>query len=148
MDRRTLVSWSYMAFGAVGALAIELTPVLILGRPQAHAPFNPGAVALLCLGVAGGSAWMIIFATLGFRRLDEFVREASKFAWYWGSAVGIAVSAPIFVFVSMGGLHWVSPSVPAGAHLARAFQLGYTLPLFAQVGGFLAFRAWWALAKR
>ena len=93
-------------------------------------------------------AWNVVFAWLAFRAQDEFVQTASKFAWYWGGLMGLAVTLPIFAFIAWGGLHWLAPSIPVGTGLMRAMLLGYMLPVGGQLIGFLVVRAWWSATKR
>jgi hypothetical protein len=146
-QRRALMRWVYAALGIAGATAIVVAPRLL--APQRHAAADPVWIVTVTIAAALAMAWAIAFAALAFRRLDEFQQAASKFAWYWGGSIGIGVSLPIYVFVLLGGLHWLDPArFHLGADLALAFRLGYGLAM-ASIGlGFLAGLAFWRLTRR
>jgi hypothetical protein len=94
----------------------------------------------------------VVFATLAFRTQDEFTQEASKFAWYWGGAIGAAASAPAYTFIAFGGLRLLgfTSTLPPRAGLAalHAFQLGYLLLAVSLMLGFAGARFWWSLSRR
>ena len=141
-ERRTLQSWAYRAVAVVGAL-----PILFLPRIIFHGtPPGGGAVAtaVTIASLAAGLAWASWFAIASFRRADEFVRERSKFAWYWGSLIGIVVAVLIFGLIALGGLPWVV----SGRDAIHGFKLGMLLPIAAQLLGFFAMSAWWRATKR
>ena len=146
-ERRTLMRWVYGALGIVGAAAIAVAPRLF--APGRHVAPDPVWIVTVTIAATLAMAWAIAFAVLAFRRLDEFQQTASKFAWYWGGSIGIAISLPIYVFVLLGGLHWLDPArFHLGADLAVAFRLGYGLAV-ASIGiGFLAALAFWRLTRR
>jgi hypothetical protein len=145
--RRALMRWVYVALGIVGATAIIVAPRLF--APGRHAPPDPAWIVTVTIAATVGIAWAMAFAVLAFRRLDEFQQAASKFAWYWGGSIGIGVSLPIYVFVLLGGLHWLDPSrFHLGADLALAFRLGYGLAMSSVGIGFFAALAFWRLTRR
>ena len=146
-DRRRLRAWAYLAAALIGGIAIAEAPLVLVGRPVVHGVVDPGRVVVWTIATALAMAWAVVFAVLLFRNQDEFGRQASQVGWYWGASLGLAVSAPVFVFVALGGLHGLWPGVPAGRDLARAFVAGYYLPILLQVAGFLAVRTWWRLSK-
>ena len=141
--------WVYASIGIGGGLALLLLPLLVIGpaRPHAIVEINPVRV-LAFTAAAAAIGWVFAFTWLVFRQSDEFTREGSKFAWYWGGLIGIAASVPLYVFIALGGLHWLDSASPVGRELARAFVTGYCVLLFPQVAGVLAVSAWWWLAKR
>lgn len=146
-DRR---AWAYALIAVGGAFAIMLLPVLILGpgHPQRTVVIDPARIVLTTASTVLAVAWGSWFTWLSFRRFDEFLREGSKFAWYWGGLLGIAVSAPLYVFIGLGGLHWLDPTRPVGLELLRAFILGYCILLFPQALCFLGVYVWWKRTKR
>ncbi len=146
-DRR---AWAYGGAAVGGGWAIMLLPLLILGPGHLHGPvvINPTRVVLTTLAAVLAVAWACWFARLSFIHFDEFLQEGSKFAWYWGGLLGIAVSAPLYVFIALGGLHWLDPARPVGLELFRAFVLGYCVLLFPQVLCFLGVYVWWKQTKR
>ncbi|HXA38748.1 MAG TPA: hypothetical protein VNW53_07105 [Phenylobacterium sp.] len=146
LDRRTLQSWAFVAVAVGGAIPILFLPNLLASGP--HAPGDAETVLSNTACTVLALAWACVFAVLGFRRADEFVQQRSKFAWYWGSLIGIVVAAPLFVFVGLGGLRLLDPAASVGRDLARAFMLGVTLPLAAQVLGFAGVTLWWKATKR
>ncbi len=115
---RTLRSWGFIAVGAVGAVAVMFVPLSLFGPPHLPIYRDPTRLVVMSIMAAIAMAWNLVFAWLAFRAQDEFVQTASKFAWYWGGLIGLAVSMPIFAFIAWGGLHWLGPSVPVGAPLA------------------------------
>ncbi len=149
-SERTLRSWGWMAVAAVGGLVIWVGPVILLLH---HGAFGLTDTARLFVRVVAASlamAWAVVFAALGYRAQDEFTREASKFAWYWGGALGVGVSAPIYVFVALGGLRLIGAGPPPDARRAAtlAFEAGYLLMGLSLVVGFAVARIWWAVSKR
>jgi len=147
-ERRQWVVWGNMVVGAVGALLI-IAPVRLI----AHGALNAeGVNPVLVLGgpVLAGAAcvWTYVFARRAFLAMDEFQKEASKFGWYWGAAVGLFAALPAYVFISFGGLHWLFPTTfHLGLDLLHAFQLGFLLPILLQLLGFLVVRTWWRANK-
>jgi hypothetical protein len=144
IDRFNLRVWRYTALAVAGAVPLWIAPMLLLNR------FAPGGTRIVAATVCciAFVAWGFVFASLGFRRADEFMRERSKAAWYWGGLLGIAATAPVYVFIAMGGLHWLNPASPVGPDLFRAFVMGYSLPIVAQLLGYFAVYAWWKATRR
>lgn len=142
MDRRTATIWTYGAVGLAGGIGLMVLPMALPGVSGPARILTWTATSALSVVWGFGLAWLL------YRKGDEFEREASKFAWHWGGTAGLAISAPIYVFVMLGGLHWLDPNRPMGRDLARAFGEGYGLAIVAQLLGFLAAYAWWKAAKR
>jgi hypothetical protein len=146
-DRRSLSRYGYVVAGLLGGWAIVFAPLMI-ERHQRGAP-SPEWIVILTASAALAMVWACIFATLAFRKLDEFQRAASKFAWYWGGTIGFAASLPVFFFTYMGGLHWLDPArFRLGADVALAFRLGYGLAAVSVTLGFFVGLAVWRIAKR
>ena len=144
IQRRTVEVWKYAGIGMLGGMAICYLPFLIAFGPG----FSGARVLAWTASSSAAMVWVFVYARLAFKRHDEFGREASKFAWYWGGTAGLAASMPLYVFIVLGGLHWIDPSRPVRVDLARAFVMGFGLPVLAQLAGFLAVLMWWRLAKR
>ncbi|HWF00495.1 MAG TPA: hypothetical protein VG248_11915 [Caulobacteraceae bacterium] len=147
-DRRQRAVWGYAATGGAGACAIFGLAYLI-----PHGPLEQGVHPLFILGVTVvmglAMAWVLVFSRKGFRRADEYAQQASKFSWYWGGTGGLLLSAPVYAFIALGGLHWLWPgSFHLGRDLLRAFMIGYGLPVVMQMAGFYAARGWWSLRRR
>ena len=149
IDRRNWGVWKFWLSAFVGALAISLAPILLFGRGGAAASVGTVRV-LIPTGLAAlAIAWAVWMASLSFRRLDEFQQQASKFAWYWGGSIGVAVSFVGFIFVGQGGMHWLDPAhYPLGRDLFRAFQWGYLLGIGTPMAGFLVARLVWKVTRR
>jgi hypothetical protein len=144
VERRTIRRWGYAAVALLGAAAIMLLPEL-LGRAS-HTPAGgvaPDELPRIVVGIT----WAIIFGLLSFLSSDEYVRERSKFAWYWGSFFGLAVSAPVLAFVGMGGLRGFGGLVATDPAVLRAMATGFAMPLAAQMIGFIVVRIWWKATK-
>ena len=148
MASRAVAKWGFIVAGAVGAIAVMITPLSLFGAPHWPIYRDPTRLALLSAAAAVAMTWNLAFNWLAFRQDDEFSQTASKFAWYWGGAVGLSASMPFCAFIAWGGLHWIAPSIAVGPDLLRAFVLGYCLPVVAQGVGFFVALAWWRASKR
>jgi hypothetical protein len=136
-----------MAAGILGAVAIIGAAKLI--APHPHGAPTPASIVTFTIASTLAGAWATVLATMAFRRLDEFQRAASKFAWYWGGTIGILVSLPVYVFVYLGGLHWLDPAhFHLGAELAFAFRLGYGLAVVSLLLGFLVGLGVWRITRQ
>ena len=147
LDRRTLQSCALALVGVGGALPILFLPKFIFGfgpHPANDPPFVITSTVCMVLGVGWGG-W---FSIASFRRADEFLQARSKFAWYWGSMVGIAAMTPLFAFAIFGGLSWIFPSLPISRGAWLTYALGMITPLIAQMVGFAAVSVWWKAAKQ
>jgi hypothetical protein len=149
-SERTLRSWGYLAIAIVGAAVIWVPPVLFLAHRGAFGLTDTTRLFVKVVAASLAMAWAVAFAALAYRAQDEFTREASKFAWYWGGAIGVGVSAPIYVFVALGGLRLIGAGPPAAASkvASLAFASGYGLMALSLAAGFAVARLWWSLAKR
>ena len=147
--RRSLI---YLLVAVVGAFLLWIPATLMLAHKGAFGLDYPTRLLIQILAATVSVAWATAFATVSFRYSDEFTQQGSMFAWYWGGAIGLAVAAPIYAFIALGGLGLVlhGPPLPPVAAVAatRAFMLGFGLPLFCQGAGFFAVRTWWRLSKR
>jgi len=144
IDRHDLRVWGYAGIALAGTLPLWVAPMLFIRQVPDGGPRILTATGCCIAAVV----WGFAFATLGFRRADEYTRERSKIAWYWGGLLGIAATAPVYVFIAMGGLHWLDPARPIGPAYFRAFVTGYSLPILAQLLGFFGVYAWWKATKR
>jgi hypothetical protein len=141
MDRRAIQSGALAAVGVVGAMPILFLPQIIF-----HGAPSPGDSSFIAVTVAcmvAGLVWAAWFAIASFRRAEEFVQERSKFAWYWGSLIGLLIAVPVFALIAMGGLPWIAN----GSDATRAFKLGMVLPIATQVAGFIVMSVWWRATK-
>jgi hypothetical protein len=138
IDRRSLKSLSYACAGVSGGIALLYIPRLL---PQID---GQGASLAEVGSVVLALAWTLYFALAGFRSAEEFARERSKFAWYWGSLIGIVTAVPVMALVALGGLPWLI----AGRSEAHALGLGMMVMLGAQLIGFVVMSAWWRATKR
>jgi len=146
-SQRSLERWGYMGAAVLGAAAIIYVPLFV--APHRRGAPDPTWIVAFTVATALAMAWTLGFATLAFRRLDEFQRAASKFAWYWGGALGLAVSLPVYSFILLGGLHWLDPThFHLGAELAFAFRLGYGLAVVSMLLGFLVALGVWRITRQ
>lgn len=139
--------WREAAIGVGGALLLIAAPLALFGPAQPD--LSAGARILgwtVCIGA--GVVWAMAFAIRIFAEADEYIRDRDKTAWLWGGLSGVAVSAPIYVFVMLGGLHWLDPTRPLGRDLGTAFSEGYGLLIVCQLAGYFAFAAWRRFAGR
>ncbi len=135
-SRREIQRIALLAVGVGGAVPIMFIPQMIFGSPGPVGSSSFAVTTTVCIALA--LAWAAWFNIASFRRSDEFIQERSKFAWYWGSLIGLATVIPIFAFVSLGGLHGLSPRFDVSRSLRQAFGYGMMLPIMAQVIGFAA----------
>jgi len=90
----------------------------------------------LCMGIV---VWICV---AWWRGADEAVREAHKWAWYWGGSTGIVV-----VMIALGLVSWdvieLAPTAVSGEP-TELIMTGVGLTLGAQLIGYLiAWAAWW-----
>ncbi len=141
-ERRALTVIGYTAVALVGGTCISLVPLFVMGPANPHRAFNVARMVVGTAGVALATGWTIYFSTRAYLALDEFQRERSKTAWYWGGLIGLGASVPPFFFIGVGGLHWLNPEIQIGFHLLRAFLIGYFLAIIPMTCGFVIARYW------
>lgn len=147
-DRRSWRIWGYALVGWLGAVVVMAGSVLIFG-PVRAGDIGTARVLLPTMAAAVAVGWAFVMAALAFRRMDEYQIAAGKFAWYWGGTAGLSVSAVAYVFIALGGLHWLDPlHFHLGRDLFRGFYVGYLVGIGFPLLGFLAVRLWWQVAKR
>jgi len=141
-NQRFLLRVTFVSAALLGGLAIVWSPLLLFGPSRPHDPLN--SVRLLTGTAACGMAmaWTLFFTLRAYHQLDEFQQDRSKNSWYFGSLIGLTLSAPPFFFIAAGGLHWVDHQIPSGIHLLRAFLIGYFLPVICMAIGFYVVRFW------
>src|ERR1700761_5198072 len=99
LERRSLQSLVLNGVAVAGGLAIMLVPdLLVLG----HAPGEGPTTTAKIIAVIASLTWTSTFSVSGFRRAEEFVQERSKFAWYWGSLMGLVIAVPLLALLSWG----------------------------------------------
>jgi hypothetical protein len=145
VDRKSLQRWSYALVGIGGGIAFVCLPQLLF--PAARPIGDPAFAAARLASVVLGIAWAGYFALQGFRRADEYNRERSKFAWYWGSLIGIVPCVPIVALAHLIGLSPVVAAASSDHGQFRAFAAGVTLPILAQLLGFGLVSLWWRIRR-
>ena len=135
--RRRLVSYA-----AILGLSLLLGAGIGLGAALIEEFGGANAVvlrlALLSLGVLVGLALCIRW----WQAADEAVREAHKWAWYWGGSCGIAVVAVLFTLSSWNVITLNIP--PYGDGPDGMLRSGSALTLGIMLAGYLtAWAAWW-----
>jgi hypothetical protein len=93
---------------------------------------------VLGLGVLAG----MLISVRWWRDADEAVREAHKWAWYWGGSTGIAVVVILFV---LSGWDLITLSIPPyGDGPDGPILSGAALTLGIMLAGYIiAWAAWW-----
>ena len=154
IDSRTRRIWAYAAIALLGGSTIAVTPILFF-RHVSNGVADP--TRIVATTIAGGLAmlWAFGFAIRGFRSMDEFMRQRSQVAWYWGGFLGLAVSFPIYSFVAGGGLQWIlspagvaAPVTYSGQVVSTAFAAGYGLLMVMEMIGFGVAWSWWRATKQ
>lgn len=139
---------AYQLTGAFGAIALMLVAVFgFAGRPGSVIG-HPGPIVVLTIAFTVAVAWNIGFQFLAYLRSDEYIRERHKFSWLWGGLTGLVVSMPICIFIALGGLHWLDPSIPIDRGELLYFTRGYVLAVLAQAIGAGIAMALWTRAKQ
>lgn len=109
-----------------------------LDMAEAGRRFGWVVVAICLLGAVIGLAVGILW----YRRADEAVREAHKWAWYWGGTVGLILPC-VALGASFLGVELISAEALARAGLT-GIQSGIVvalLPMFVCYG--IAWGVWW-----
>jgi len=136
-----------VVIGFAGFVLIA-TLLVLMQRVAGPGHSGPARIAMGTAGMAVLVLWWVYFAVRIGRSQDEYQRWAETRAWYWGGLMGLMASAPVFMFIGMGGLHLLNPLTDTGPVASRAFATGYMLPLMMQVGGASLYALWWRLARR
>lgn len=149
VERRGMSVRAYKLTGAFGAVAMMIAAaVLGFAGPRGSVLGRPGPIVSLTIAFTVAVAWNIGFQFLAYLRSDEYIRERHKFSWLWGGLAGLVVSMPICIFVSLGGLHWIDPSIPLDRDQLLYFTRGYVLPVLSQAIGAGVAMALWTRAKQ
>ncbi|HEX2815257.1 MAG TPA: hypothetical protein VHN39_02615 [Phenylobacterium sp.] len=141
LDRRSIQTYAFAAAGLIGAIPIMFLPRMMFSNPAA-ADGAYWAATVAC--VAAAMAWALWFAIAAFRRAEEFAKERSKFAWYWGGLPGVAVAALLYTLIAGGGV----PGLLDHVAPLRAFGLGMASLLVVQFFGAIVMSVWWQVTKR
>jgi hypothetical protein len=136
----------------VGALAIGFSArFLLLPASQPLRPLDPPLALAFALAAVAAWTWAGVFTWLYWRKLDEAAKEAQKFAWFFGGLLGVAVTAPVIVYLRLTGAPFLTAMT---ADLAWHGQpgvyvaLGWISLALAEVLGFLLVWAGWWWARR
>lgn len=120
----------FLTVAVIGGIGIGLSTIPVVGARNT-APDATRVIAGTLL-VAIAMAWACFFAIRAHLAQDEFERQREILASYWGGWLGIAASAPIFIFITFGGFGRLAT---LHAPPVDIFMLGYLLPtIFAGVG--------------
>ena len=147
VDRRTLQGCAFALVAVAGAIPILFLPKLLFGLGP-HPGNDPPFVLVSTACVLVGLAWAGYFSIRSFRRADEFVQSRTKFAWYWGSMIGVMAMPPLLAFAVFGGLHWIAPGLDLSRKVVTTFGFGMTATLVAQMIGFAGVSFWWRVTKQ
>jgi hypothetical protein len=130
--------------GYLGVLGLSLLVGLVVGGVAAlveaigGSAGRPLMAVILAVGVSLGMGLCVIW----WRGVDEAVREAHKWAWYWGGSAGIAFIMILFVLSSWDVITLNIPAYDEGPN--GALLSGVAITLGAQgVGYLVAWAAWW-----
>ncbi|HEX4097360.1 MAG TPA: hypothetical protein VHX64_11570 [Caulobacteraceae bacterium] len=152
VEHRTRRVWGYLAIAVAGGAVIAFAAKwVLLSKGLLGLDYDARALVMV-FGAALAMVWTMTFSVLSFHSSDEFKQRGSMIAWYWGGTAGLAVAAPIYVFIMLGGLTMIGLEprlTPAVASVAtRCFMMGFMLPVLLQIAGFFAVRTWWRASKR
>lgn len=130
---------SYAALlGASVLVGIGVGAASALIKAFGGAASVPLQFALMCVGAAAVLAICIRW----WRNADEAVREAHKWAWYWGGSAGIGL---VMILFGLSSWDLIQLSVPPyGEGPDGLILTGVILTLGAQLVGYLvAWATWW-----
>lgn len=122
-------------------LLVGLAVGMIAGLINAFGGPAAGGLRIALMGLT--LTFVLGITLVWWRGADEAVREAHKWAWYWGGTVGIAVGMVVFGLLSWRGVAFTLPPLtqdgPAGYVMTgMALILGLEL-----VGYLVAWAIWW-----
>jgi hypothetical protein len=140
LDPRQLRSAILLTTAVLGSAVIAVSTFFVLGVAY-HKPPDLIRVVASTVTITLAMIWACAFAARAQFDEDEFQRHREISVSFWGGWLGIAASAPVFFFVSVGGLRWVAPGVLPNIAMLRAFMLGYAVPIVCAVIGVVV--AWW-----
>ncbi|HEV2081653.1 MAG TPA: hypothetical protein VGR32_04280 [Brevundimonas sp.] len=130
--------------GYVAMLGVSALVGLVVGGLSAlidhvgGAAAGPLRIALLSAGVAA-AAWICV---AWWRSADEAVREAHKWAWYWGGSTGMAAAMGLFALSTWGAIDVALP--PLGSGPDDLIMTGIAFTVGAQIVGYaIAWALWW-----
>jgi hypothetical protein len=133
-ERRNLRVLANLAVGILGSLGLCVALLFAIGHTNLTTP-DPVRIVGATLVVALAMLWACWFAVRAHFAEDEYRRQQETFDSFWGGWLGIGASAPVFVFIAMGGLRWLDLAGRPHGQVFRAFVLGYLLPVaFATLG--------------
>jgi hypothetical protein len=131
-------------------LPIGLGPLVAL---SVFGSIIPRQAMMVAAGVA--VLWAALAMTLHWKRLDEAAKAAHRWAWYWGSSLGLMLAmvfaASAYMWPSL--LDFASPWALAMTRPGRSAEavwlmLGVIGMGVAQAAGFIgAFVYWWTLKR-
>lgn len=130
--------------GYLSMLGVSLLVGMVVGGLSAlidafgGAAADPLRIALLALSIMA-VVWVCI---AWWRDADEAVREAHKWAWYWGGSTGMASVLGLFALSTWGVVDVTLP--PLGSGPDDLIMTGVALTVGAQgVGYGIAWALWW-----
>ena len=103
-------------------------------------PLTAALILFVLFGVMiAGTVWW-------WRRADEAVREAHKWAWYWGGSIGMAVGLGALL---LAGAYGGDQPVPPDLSYGDVLITGAAVVLTPMVIGYgVAWFAWWVAKRR
>ena len=124
--------------GLAGGVAGAASAIVGLTTPDGSW-LNAALVASVVAIAMGIGLWASLKWWQG---LDEAAQEAHKWAWWWGSTVGLAVAGVLFLTLLYGTGPQGQASVKAGLMIGAAVVVG------CQVVGYGVAWAFWGLKRR
>ena len=132
--RRLNIVWVAVVAGLIG---------MVLGAVNATLGETAGGLILAVNVVAMLLAFGLCVAW--WRGADEAVREAHKWAWWWGGSTGMAMGAALMLTAQWGPGQF---SALADMEPLNAFAMGIGLVIGLQAIGYVVAWAWWWLSRR
>lgn len=128
----------FLTAALIGGIGIGLSTIPVVVGVGNVAP-GAARIVVGTLVMAFAMAWACFFAIRAHFAQDEFERQREILASYWGGWLGIAASAPIFVFIAIGGFGRLATLHTPPVYI---FVLGYLLPTIFAGAGAVGARLW------
>jgi len=140
-DRRNARVVVNLAVGILGGVGLCIALFFAIRHTDLRTP-DPARIIGSTLVVALAMAWACWFSVRAHIAEDEYHRQREMADSFWGGWLGIGASAPVFVFIAMGGLHWLHLEGSARGQVFRAFVIGYFVPVVCATLGVIVARLW------
>jgi hypothetical protein len=131
----------YLLIGVLAGSAISLAVV------TGH--LDPVSAAKILMGAFSISFVVLMpFVLIWWKKVDEAVREAHKWAWFWGGSVGMMLAIWIATANLFMGGQLLTPLLTSWGLEAYGFEVGVVATTLLMSYGYIgAWAMWWSKRK-